>query len=65
MPIALAVAPFLLFTFWRSGKKNAHYMGKGERVSLYILGSVIVAAAVFFQCRFALALLTEGGALPG
>ena len=61
-PIALLPALVVLFGFWRSGKKpDAHHMRKGSRVGAYILGTGIIIGCVFFQWKFAEALLKAGG----
>ena len=63
-PIAMLPALIVLLGFWRSGKKpDAHHMRKGSRVGMYIVGSAIVAACVFFQWQFAEAILVQGGFL--
>ncbi|WP_394251282.1 hypothetical protein [Arthrobacter pityocampae] len=63
-PVALIPALIVLFGFWRSGKKSdSHHMRKGSRVGMYIAGGTIVLACVFFQWRFAEAILIEGGFL--
>ncbi|GAA3274190.1 hypothetical protein [Paenarthrobacter aurescens] len=62
MQIAMLPCPVVLIGFWRSGKKtDAHHMGKGSRIGLYILGTAIVVACVVGQWVMASGILTAGG----
>ena len=66
MPFALLPVLLVLLGLLRGSiKPDAHHMGKGSRGGLYILGTAMVIACVFFQFVFARAILIEGGALAG
>ncbi|MBP3036568.1 hypothetical protein J2M53_09930 [Arthrobacter sp. zg-ZUI100] len=58
MPVAMLVTLVALFLFWRGGKKpDAHHMGKGGRIVLYILGPAIVVGCVAGQLVMAQSIL--------
>ncbi|MBP3042944.1 hypothetical protein KKR91_07995 [Arthrobacter jiangjiafuii] len=58
VPVAMLVVLVVLFLFWRGGKKpDAHHMGKGGRIVLYILGPAIVVGCVAGQLVMAQSIL--------
>lgn len=68
MPMSIAVMISFIFPhiWWQAlRKRNAHHMGKGSRVMLYLGGAVMLGGAIIGQLVIAHALLVEGGVLPG
>lgn len=64
VPVAMLVVVLVLVLFWRGGKKpDAHHMGKGGRILLYILGPAIVVGCVAGQLVMAQSILA-GAVLP-
>ena len=66
MPIAVMICFIFPFVWWRALRKpNAHHIGKGTRVTVYIGASVMLPGAILGQLVIAQALLVEAGVLPG
>jgi hypothetical protein len=68
IPMQIAMLPCLivLFGLWRSGKKpDAHHMGKGGRIAVYIFGTAMILACAIAQWVMASGILSAGGFFPG
>lgn len=64
IPKQIAMLPCLivLFGLWRAGKKSdAHHMGKGGRMTVYVFGSSMILAYVIAQSIMAYGVLDAGG----
>ncbi|MEC5193520.1 hypothetical protein RCH17_003832 [Arthrobacter sp. MP_M7] len=68
IPMQIAMIPCLLVLIglWRAGRKpDAHHMGKGGRVGVYIFGSAMILACVVGQWVMASGILVAGGYFNG
>ena len=64
MPMAVTICFIFPFVLWQSVRKlNTHHMGKGTRVALYVVTTVIFLGPVVGQWAITKAILVEGGAL--
>lgn len=64
IPMQIAMVPCLLVLvgLWRSGRKpDAHHMGKGGRVGVYVFGTAMILACVVGQAVMGQAILANGG----
>ncbi len=64
--IAMALPPLFLFIIWKDGKKpDAHRMGKGACIAVYIFGTAMVLTTGIGQWILADRILTAGGYFSG
>lgn len=66
MPIAMLPILVTLAGFWWTAKKpDAHIMGRGSSIAMFIFGAVLFVGGIAAQWFFARGILIEGGALAG
>ena len=66
MPIAMLPILVVLIGFLRTASKpDAHIMGRGSSIAMFIFGAVLFVGGIAAQWVFARGILIEGGALSG